>query len=542
MKTIEELDAYLTVEEVNDGSIYVESEQAIETYGWIEKTVQWDNVTDPEVLLDKAETYLSDIQFDNMQLEINALDMHYLDVDVEAVKLLDEIRVISRPHGLDRLFPVKELEIPLDSPEKTTFKLGDTVKVSLTEVNNQTNSSILERIDSLPKAHNILNEARENANSIMNLATNGFITITKNQTGSEALIISNLQDYTNATKYWKWNINGLTYYDTEDIDQTTHQVIPRLAMTMDGSIVADRITSGVLNADIIRTGVLKSLNNNVIFDLDAGTLTMKSGSIQLGAYSETSQHYMFEVDGNGNVYAGSGTFAGTLAGADGTFGGVLVAATGNFKGTVQASDFLDAHGQSMMDQGKFKPDFLQLKGLTITNNDNKTSFKVDSNGYVTINGKVTMGADSTINWANVTNTNNDDNPAYYLADKAYDLADEAYDLADGADGKYAKLIAGTAYNGTFIDGKKIYSPELYFGSGGTYGNITHGNGSDGVNTTDLIQLISNKGIVLDAGTNMRFEMNDGSGGLWINIDYSHVHVKYGGVYTDLGTLIDTLTS
>ena len=68
--------------------------------------------------------------------------MHYLNVDTEAVKLLDEIRVISLPHGLDRLFPVTQLEIPLDSPEKTTFKLGDIVQTSLTAVNNQTNQDI----------------------------------------------------------------------------------------------------------------------------------------------------------------------------------------------------------------------------------------------------------------------------------------------------------------------------------------------------------------------------------------------------------------
>ena len=118
---IEELDSYLTVEhaENGDGSIYVKSDEAIEAYGWIEKTVRWDDVSDPDVLLEKAQEYLSELQFYNMQLELNALDLHYLNVDVEAVKLIDEIRVISRPHGLDRIFPVTELEIPLDRPEDT---------------------------------------------------------------------------------------------------------------------------------------------------------------------------------------------------------------------------------------------------------------------------------------------------------------------------------------------------------------------------------------------------------------------------------------
>lgn len=123
---IEALDAYLTVESVNNGSMYIQSDEAVRVYGRIEKAVTWDDVSEPEVLLEKAKAYLSDIQFDNMELELSALDLHYLDVNTEAVKLLDEIRVISRPHGLDRLFPVTKLEIPLDSPEQTQFKMGDT--------------------------------------------------------------------------------------------------------------------------------------------------------------------------------------------------------------------------------------------------------------------------------------------------------------------------------------------------------------------------------------------------------------------------------
>ena len=208
---IEALDAYLTVESVNQGSMYVQSNEAVAAYGWIEKTVTWDEVSDPAVLLEKAKTYLTDLQFDNLELELSALDLHYLDVNTEAVKLLDEIRVISRPHGLDRMFPVKKLEIPLDNPEQTQFTLGDSVKTSLTSVNNQTSAAILQKIEGLPKAHSLLKEAKENATQIMNMATTGYITITKDQYGSETLYISNVRDYKKADKLWKWNMNGLGY-------------------------------------------------------------------------------------------------------------------------------------------------------------------------------------------------------------------------------------------------------------------------------------------------------------------------------------------
>ena len=479
---IEALDAYLTVESVNRGSMYVQSNEAVAAYGWIEKTVTWDDVSDPAVLLEKAKTYLTDIQFDNLELELSALDLHYLDVKTEAVKLLDEIRVISRPHGLDRMFPVKKLDIPLDNPEQTQFTLGDAVKTSLTSVNNQTSAAILQKIEALPKAHSILKEAKENATQIMNMATTGYITITKDQYGSETLYISNVRDYTKADKLWKWNMNGLGY--SNDGGKTFG-----LAITMDGSIVADYITTGVLNADVIRAGVLKDYGGNFSLDFETGKLTMKKGSINIGNGN-------FTVDEEGNLYARRGTFAGTLSGAKGTFGGQLVAASGDFKGVVQASDFLDRYGRSMMSGDKFASDYLDLYGLTIRNkNTGAITFAVSSTGVITINGNVTMGAGSSINWAQVTNQNLAYNPAYSLADSARTTANQAYSLADDAyyEAQAAYNRANQAYKmansiempwyikSTYIDATTIKSPvieggEFYGGefnviAGSSYGSF-----------------------------------------------------------------------
>lgn len=451
---IEALDAYLTVESVNGGSLYVQSDEAVDNYGWIAKSVTWDDVSDPEVLLEKAKAYLADLQFDNMELELSALDLHYLNVDTEAVKLLDEIRVISRPHGLDRMFPVTKLEIPLDNPENTQFKMGDSVKTSLTSVNNQTNSAILDKIEGLPKAHSLLKEAKENATEIMNMATTGYITITRDEYGSETLYISNVRDYTKADKLWKWNMNGLGY--SNDGGKTFG-----LAITMDGAIVADYITAGVLNGDVLRAGVVRDYNSNVVLDLNNGTLTMKKGSIDIGNGN-------FTVDEQGNLYARRGTFAGTLSGAGGTFGGQLVAATGNFKGVVQAEDFLDRYGNSMMNGTKFASDYLDLYGLTITNKSTGAiTFAVSSTGLITINGQVTMGAGSTINWAQVTNQNITSNPAYTMAQNAYNLADDAYyeaELAYDRANRAYKLADSIEMPGyiksTYIDSTTIRAPVI----------------------------------------------------------------------------------
>lgn len=335
---IQALDAYVTVEDVNGGSMYVPSAEAVAAFGWIEKVVHWDDVTSPSRLLTKAQKYLSDLQFDNLTLELTAIDMHYLNIDVEPIQILDKIRVKSVPHGMDRYFPITKMNIPLDQPENTAITMGDTVKTSLTAVNNQINSDILRKIENIPKAQTILEEAKTNATEIMNMATNGFVTIVEEGGHSEKLVISDSQDYTRASRMWVWNVNGLGY--SKDGGRTFG-----LAMTMDGSIVADFITTGTLNAGIIRAGVLRDLYGNVEFDLEKGTLDINKGSISLG----------------GNFYV---TSTGYVLAKYGSIGGMNISDSAIYNDKVK----LDANGLTMTD-GSI--------------NLNNGTFSVNKNGYVT---------------------------------------------------------------------------------------------------------------------------------------------------------------
>lgn len=117
------LKIYTDVSSVNGGSIYVYSD-TIYTYGWIEKVVQWSDTSIPSVLLNNARNYLASGQFDKMVLEISAFDLNYIDPNVESIKLLDNVRVVSTPHGLNKVFKVSKLTIPLDNPENAVFTLS----------------------------------------------------------------------------------------------------------------------------------------------------------------------------------------------------------------------------------------------------------------------------------------------------------------------------------------------------------------------------------------------------------------------------------
>lgn len=466
-ETITGLESYVTVESVNQGSIFVASSELVDKYGWIIQIVNFDDADTPAELLERAKKYLLDLQFDAMQLELSALDLHYLNPEIKDIRLLDKIRVLSRPHGLDSWFTLTRLEIPLDSPESSKFTLGDTVKTSLTQVNNQINTDLTKKINTLPKAHDILDEAKENAAQIIQSATTGHITITQNKQGADTLYISEGMDYTKSQRLWIWNMGGLAY--SKDGGKTVE-----VAMTMDGSITANFITVGTMAADRIRTGLLQSENDNFTLNLNDGTLTMKKGSIDIGGkFTVTDEGYLtaneadirgtirasagsiggLTIDPDGKLYSNSGNWYigvngsntntereyafwtgnptpgnapfwvkknGEMYASKGTFSGRLEAATGNFLGVVQASDFLDRNGNSMFtSQNKFKADYLDLYGLTVRNKSTGLiTFQVDKNGKVAINGDITMGVASTIDWALVTNVNINSNPAYSLAQQA----------------------------------------------------------------------------------------------------------------------------
>lgn len=292
-KYIQALQPYLTVEEVNNGSIFVSNDAAVANYGKIIGKYTWDDVTDPSVLLSKARKYLSDLQFDNMVLELSAIDLHYMDIDIEAIRPADQVRVISVPHGLNRLFPVTKLEIPLNDPTGTTFTLGDEVKASgLSASTSQISTEIANKIDALPSSSSVLSEAVRNATALISMATNGYITITKGPNGTSELYISDEADYRHSTKLWRWNINGLGY--SKDGGKTYG-----LAMTMDGSIVADYITSGIMSANRIRGGILQ-LGGSIFSQ--AGAIDIKDEQdrmlITINKYGMT----LFDESGNGKLY------------------------------------------------------------------------------------------------------------------------------------------------------------------------------------------------------------------------------------------------
>lgn len=255
---VEGLDAYLTIKDVNGGVDYVYSQEAVKSYGWIFKTVKWDDVHVADNILRKGKEYLSDIQFAQITLTVSAVDLHMLHVDMERIKVLDEIRVTSSPNGLDRFFPVSEMTIYLDKPSNNKLTLGTSYsKNSLSTKTESNMTSIKDKIDSLPNKSEILEEARENASQLIHSATNGHVVTT-----ADEQLIMDTADKKTARKLWRWNLNGLGY------SKTGYNGTYDTAITMDGQIVGERLVGGSVTADKLSVSYKSSVEKQISDAID----------------------------------------------------------------------------------------------------------------------------------------------------------------------------------------------------------------------------------------------------------------------------------
>ena len=114
----------LTIESVNDGKDYILAADAQAVRGTIMATANWDDVTDPANLLRKAQAYLEELKVFITTLELSALDLSYIDKDLDSFAVGDMIRIKSAPHGVDEDFQLTQMTENFLDPSQSTINLG----------------------------------------------------------------------------------------------------------------------------------------------------------------------------------------------------------------------------------------------------------------------------------------------------------------------------------------------------------------------------------------------------------------------------------
>lgn len=294
----------------------------------------------------------------------------------------------------------------------------------------------------------------------------------------------------------------------EAINNQSSVTISADKVNLNGYVTVSSLKSGgstVVDGSRITTGVIDSSN----YTYNSGNFSTSGTAFDLSDGSITSKN--FAIDSDGNVYLRKNINIGLNA--DGGYN-FTVDSDGNVNvaGTLDAK-ILKFNGKSVLtSDNKVSAKYLELKGITITDNDGKVTFQVDSNGNVTVQGNIIMGSGSSISWSNITGVPTTVTNAYDRANSAYNKASSALNTADNV----SDQVSGWTYgSSTFIDGAKIKTGTVIASQllGGAVGLL---NGTEkevgkikitGADTSDFA-------IELYSGGALRLRANYGSVYLW----------------------------
>lgn len=150
------------------------------------------------------------------------------------------------------------------SPEKISRKLID----NTTRINQ-----ISTTVDKQPSAWQ---KAIETATALITGASGGYVVLNPSEKPSE-LLIMNTPDINTATKIWRFNVNGFGF------SSNGYKGPFPLAMTMDGAIVADRITIGVLQG----IKIIATIGSIAGWKMENGVLVSDDGTMKLDSVNNT---------------------------------------------------------------------------------------------------------------------------------------------------------------------------------------------------------------------------------------------------------------
>lgn len=233
----------------------IQNNQSINVYGRHEKAIVFDKLNKLEDLNAKAAEYLTQYSQPQLTMEVDAVDLSTVD-NVDEIKIGDSVRIVSAPYAVDQWLYLTKLTRDLQNIAKNRLELSGTVQTGKTLTSQSLKTA--EALSALPSKSSLLDAARKNAFEILNGVDGGYVTFDTNEDDQiTELRIANNLDYAQATKCWRWNLNGLAYLSRETPADDWGVVT---AATMDGGFVADFITSGHMSCDRLDGGVINGQN------------------------------------------------------------------------------------------------------------------------------------------------------------------------------------------------------------------------------------------------------------------------------------------
>lgn len=289
---------------------------SVTAYGRHAKAVIFET-DDLTTLNNLASAYLTRYSQPQLTMNLDAIDLAEISSET-SFNIGDSINVIAEPFAIDQILYLTSQTIDLQDASQNKVTLSGYVKRQTSITNQAIDTASL--VKSLPSRSSILDAARKNALALLLDETQGGYVVFEYDASNEnmeAINILNAKTIDEATKRWKWSQNGFGYMHRDN--KTDPWQGPTVAMTMDGGIVADFITSGTMSCDRLNGGKIYgqeieggNIKGTHITSEASGTKVEINGG-QLIVYDSASNYLHVYKNGDSTKYLclGSMVFGGS---------------------------------------------------------------------------------------------------------------------------------------------------------------------------------------------------------------------------------------
>lgn len=235
---------------------------------------------------------------------------------LESVGLCDTVQIYHKDLNINIKAKVIKTVYDVLRERYTSIDLGSP-RANFADVIKQTVNETKDLRGQLVSTKSDLTAAYEKAIADATAAitgnSGGYVRLNPSQNPQEILIMDT-PDISTAKNIWRFNLSGFGH------SSGGYSGPYGVAITQDGHIVADFIDTGILNANIIRAGIMQSTNGKFSFNLETGhieasDINITGGDINLdGGQLSVLNDDGYKADLSGGMvqlYQGAGTGTGT---------------------------------------------------------------------------------------------------------------------------------------------------------------------------------------------------------------------------------------
>ena len=210
---------------------------------------------------------------------------------LERVNLCDTVTIRHSALGVSVSAMVIETVYDTLAERYKSISLGQSKSSMITTI-SEVQSSVDKVESTVGRFPKLLQAAIGKATGLITGQSGGYVVIhTAEENGQPyELLILDAPSIDEAVNVWRWNVGGLGF------SRNGYNGPYETAITADGQIIADFITSGSLIANIIKAGVIQSQDGSSWWDLESGEVVLRA-YVSTDEFAEKSTYFQQNVDG-----------------------------------------------------------------------------------------------------------------------------------------------------------------------------------------------------------------------------------------------------